>query len=271
MERALYEDYRGSDLTARAVLPEGQRCWARVVAREPGLLCGVAVAEAVFRQLDPDLALEERCHDGDALQPGQVLLELQGRAQPVLAGERVALNFLQHLSGIASLAREYSSRASAHGVVILDTRKTIPGLRELEKYATRVGGVQNHRLGLFDAILIKDNHLDLAGGLRAALERATGRVAASEIEVEVRSLKELELALPFGVGRVLLDNFTPAEVAQAVALVAHRCLVEVSGGVNLENLDRYLDARPDYISVGRLTHSAPALDLALEVRAAPPG
>ncbi|HEY6538197.1 MAG TPA: carboxylating nicotinate-nucleotide diphosphorylase [Candidatus Dormibacteraeota bacterium] len=265
VSRALAEDYRGRDLTGESVLEAGQACRAEVIAREQGIVCGVAVAEEVFRQVDPELRCTALVGDGGRIAPGTVVLRVEGRARAVLAGERTALNFLQHLSGIASLTDRYVGIASPFGVTILDTRKTLPGLRQLEKYATRTGGARNHRMGLFDAILVKDNHIDLAGGLKAALGRAEHLHPRSEVEVEVRSRSELEAALEEGVGRVLLDNFTPDQVGEAVELVGGRAEVEVSGGVDLDNLAQYATARPDYISVGRLTHSAPALDLALEV------
>ncbi len=265
VERALAEDYRGVDLTGQAVLEEGQRCLAEVIAREPGVLCGMAIAKEVFRQLDAAIDCAELQSDGARLVPGSVALRVSGPARAVLAGERTAVNFLQHLSGIASLAARFVAGASPFGVEILDTRKTVPGLRQLEKYAARTGGAGNHRMGLFDAILIKDNHVDLAGGLGQAIARAAAHHPASEIEVEVRSSAELTLALQYGVGRVLLDNFTPGEVSVAMARVGKRAEVEVSGGVSLENLAEYAAARPDYISVGRITHSAPALDLAMKV------
>jgi nicotinate-nucleotide pyrophosphorylase (carboxylating) len=211
------------------------------------------------------ISCKELIQDGDRLSEGTVPMRIEGPAQGILVGERTALNFLQHLSGIASLTAKFVALASPYGVEILDTRKTIPGLRLLEKYATRTGGARNHRLGLFDAILIKDNHADLAGGLGAALARATARHPAREMEVEVRSKEELEVALQFGVARVLLDNFTPAAAAEAVKLVDGRAEVEISGGVDLDNLIQYAAAYPNYISVGRLTQSAPALDLAMKV------
>ena len=263
--RALAEDWRGSDLTGAAVVDPGQRCLAQVVAREQGVLCGVALAREVFRQVDPAIRCTQLMQDGDRLSEGGVPLRVEGLAQGILVGERTALNFLQHLSGIASLTAKFVAVASPYGVEILDTRKTIPGLRVLEKYATRTGGARNHRMGLYDAILIKDNHSDLAGGLAAALERARARHPARELEVEVRSKEELEVALQFGVGRVLLDNFRPEAAAEAVKLVEDRSEVEISGGVDLDNLGRYAAARPQYISVGRLTQSAPALDLAMKV------
>jgi len=265
VERALAEDYRGTDLTGEAVLTEGQRCVAEVISRESGVLCGLAIVQEVFRQVDNSIGCADLLQDGARLQAGSVVMRVTGPALAVLAGERTAVNFLQHLSGIASLTARFVAVASPFGVEILDTRKTVPGLRQLEKYAARIGGARNHRMGLYDAILIKDNHVDLAGGLTEALTRATTRHPAREVEVEVRSQAELAEALEFGVGRVLLDNFTPAEVTAAVALVGVRSEVEVSGGVTLQNLAEYAAARPNYISVGRITHSAPALDLALKV------
>lgn len=265
MARALAEDWRGTDLTGAAVVDPGQRCIAQVIAREEGVLCGIELAAEVFRQVDPAISCTELLRDGARLHEGSVPMRVEGPAQGVLVGERAALNFMQHLSGIASLTAKFVAVASPFGVEILDTRKTIPGLRRLQKYATRTGGARNHRMGLYDAILIKDNHSDLAGGLEAALDRATRRHPARELEVEVRSSEELGVALEFGVGRVLLDNYTPEAAAEAVNLVGDRAEVEISGGVDLDNLAQYAAARPNYISVGRLTQSAPALDLAMKV------
>jgi nicotinate-nucleotide pyrophosphorylase (carboxylating) len=263
--RALREDWRGSDLTGAAVVEPGQSCRAQVIARQEGVLCGIALAKEVFRQVDPAIRCTELMRDGDLLSKGSVPIRIEGPAEGILVGERTALNFLQHLSGIASFTATFVAVASPYGVEILDTRKTIPGLRILEKYATRTGGARNHRMGLYDAILIKDNHSDLAGGLAVALGRATARHRAQEVEVEVRSEAELEVALQFGVGRVLLDNFTSEAAGEAVTLIDGRAEVEISGGVDLDNLGRYAAARPNYISVGRLTQSAPALDLAMKV------
>ncbi|MGA7173489.1 MAG: carboxylating nicotinate-nucleotide diphosphorylase [Candidatus Dormiibacterota bacterium] len=268
VERALAEDFRGTDLTGEAVLDEAQRGVAEVISREPGVLCGVAITQEVFRQVDSSVECAELLLDGARLQQGSVAMRVTGPARSLLAAERTAVNFLQHLSGIASLTAQFVRVASPFGVEILDTRKTLPGLRQLEKYAARTGGARNHRMGLFDAILIKDNHVDLAGGLRQAVARAATHHPAKEIEIEVRTEGELEQAVEAGVGRVLLDNFSPEGVRAAVAWVGNRAEVEVSGGVNLENLAAYAGARPNYISVGRITHSAPALDLAMKVIAA---
>lgn len=263
--RALAEDYQGADLTTESVVGAEQICQAKVVSREPGILCGLAVAEAVFLALDPSVTVRPLLRDGDTMKPGSTILEIDGPARAILSGERTALNFLQRLSGISSLTGEFVAVASRYGVVILDTRKTTPGLRRLEKYATRVGGGENHRMGLYDAVLIKDNHVDLAGGLVAAVASALKIAPKVNIEVEVRDMGELEQALSLGIGRVLLDNFTPAGVKAAVELVGGRCPVEVSGGVDLENLEQYARARPNYISVGLLTHSPRALNIALKV------
>jgi len=265
VERALAEDYQGQDLTGEAVVEADQRGSAEVIAREPGVLCGVGIAREVFRQVDDSLVFDELLQDGVRLVDGSVVLRVTGQARAILAGERTAVNFLQHLSGIASLTARFVRVAGPFGVTILDTRKTLPGLRQLEKYAARTGGARNHRMGLFDALLIKDNHVDLAGGLGAAVARATTRHPAQEVEVEVRSQAELGQALDLGVGRVLLDNFTPQEVRAAIARVGGRAEIEVSGGVTLENLAEYAQEHPTFISVGRLTHSAPALDLAMKV------
>ncbi|MGC1193158.1 MAG: carboxylating nicotinate-nucleotide diphosphorylase, partial [Candidatus Dormiibacterota bacterium] len=250
------------------LLDEGQRGVAEVISREPGVLSGVAIAQQVFRQVDSTVECAELLLDGARLQQGSVAMRVTGPARSLLAAERTAVNFLQHLSGIASLTAQFVRVASPFGVEILDTRKTLPGLRQLEKYAARTGGARNHRMGLFDAILIKDNHVDLAGGLRQAVARAATHHPAKEIEIEVRTEGELEQAVEAGVGRVLLDNFSPEGVRAAVAWVGNRAEVEVSGGVNLVNLAAYAGARPNYISVGRITHSAPALDLAMKVIAA---
>lgn len=267
VERSLAEDLGEGDLTSLAVLEEAECCRAQIVARAKGVVCGLPLAVEVFRQLDERILCRALAEDGDQVAKGASLLELSGPARGILAGERTALNFLQHLSGVASLSRLFVEAAAPFQVDILDTRKTLPGLRQLEKYATRVGGARNHRMGLYDAILVKDNHATVAGGLGVALGRARRSHPGAEIEAEVRDLSELDLALEFGVGRVLLDNFSPQSVTEAVARAAGRAQVEVSGGVTMENLRDFAAARPDYISVGRLTHSAPALDLALEVSA----
>jgi nicotinate-nucleotide pyrophosphorylase (carboxylating) len=224
------------------------------------------VAEAVFLAVDPDLDFQPDCTDGAHLAPGDHLAVIGGSARSLLRAERTALNFLQHLSGIATATAEAVRLLHGTGVRLLDTRKTTPGMRRLEKYAVSVGGGQNHRNGLWDHYLVKDNHVDIAGGVRAAVEAARRhRQGHPErgLEVEVRNLAELAEAIDSGVDRVMLDNFSPAAATEAMATVRGRCEVEISGGVTLDNLRAYAAAHPDFISLGFLTHSAPALDLSM--------
>jgi nicotinate-nucleotide pyrophosphorylase (carboxylating) len=266
IQRALAEDIGAGDITGEATIPAGRRALARIKAKAPGVVAGLMLAEAVFHAVDPDLDFQADCTDGAHLAPGDHVAVIGGSARALLAAERTALNFLQRLSGIATTTAEAVRLVHGSGVRLLDTRKTTPGLRALEKYAVAVGGGVNHRSGLWDHYLLKENHVELAGGIGPAVAavREHGRDHRERgVEVEVRSLRELEEALAAGVDRVLLDNFSPTTAAEAVALVAGRCEVEISGGVNLENLRAYAAAHPDFISLGWLTHSAPALDMSM--------
>jgi nicotinate-nucleotide pyrophosphorylase (carboxylating) len=230
------------------------------------VLAGIHVAEAVFLAVDPDLDFHADCTDGARLAPGDHVAVIGGSARALLTAERTALNFLQHLSGIATATAEAVRLVHGTGVRLLDTRKTTPGLRRLEKYAVSVGGGHNHRAGLWDHYLVKENHVDLAGGVAEALEAARRHGARNPergLEVEVRNLGELAAALAAGVDRVMLDNFSPSAAAEAVATINGRCEVEVSGGVTIDNLRAYAAAHPDFISLGFLTHSAKALDLSM--------
>lgn len=230
------------------------------------MLAGILVAEAVFLAVDPDLDFEAGCTDGAHLRTGDHVAVIGGSARSLLTAERTALNFLQHLSGIATATAEAVRLLHGTGVRLLDTRKTTPGLRRLEKYAVSVGGGQNHRAGLWDHYLVKENHVDLAGGVGAAVEAVKRhRLGHPErgLEVEVRNPAELAEAIAAGVDRVMLDNFSPAAATEAVATVKGRCEVEISGGVTLDNLRAYAAAHPDFISLGFLTHSARALDLSM--------
>ena len=235
------------------------------------MIAGIRVAEAVFRAVDEKVDFEVGCTDGSRVSPGDHVAVIGGRARSLLAAERTALNFLQRLSGIATATAEAVRLAQGAGVRILDTRKTTPGLRRLEKYAVLMGGGVNHRRGLYDAYLIKENHITVAGGVGKAIEEARLHRAAQSgsaavpITVEVRGLEELGEALEHRPDRVMLDNFSPRLAAQAVAMVGGRAEVEISGGVTLENLRAYAAARPDFISLGWLTHSAPALDLSMSI------
>lgn len=260
----LAEDSAGRDVTSEAVVPAGTVCSARLLLREPGVICGLEIAGLVFRELDPAARLEPRARDGDELEPGEIAL-VHGDARAVLAGERVALNVLSRLSGIATLTRRFVDAVAGTGVVILDTRKTTPGLRALEKLAVARGGGVNHRLTLADAVLIKDNHLRLAGGVSEALRRVEAAARDVPVEVECDTLDQVREALAAGAARILLDNMDAGRLTEAVALVAGRAELEASGGITLANVRRVAETGVDFISIGALTHSAPALDLSLEV------
>jgi nicotinate-nucleotide pyrophosphorylase (carboxylating) len=271
IELALAEDLGEGDLTTRAVVPEGARARARIRQKEPGVVAGLAVARAVFERVDPELEFEAHCPEGRWRESGAVA-EITGAAASILAGERVALNFLGRLSGVATLTARYVRAVEGTGALILDTRKTTPGLRELEKRAVRMGGGVNHRGGLYDAILVKENHAALAGGVgeatRLAMEAAPGlaRSAGREsivVEVECATLAEVEDAVSAGVPRILLDNMSPDELRRAVAVAGGRAELEASGGITLDTIRAVAETGVDYVSVGGLTHSAPALDVSL--------
>lgn len=270
VDLALAEDVGQGDWTSLWAVPAHVAARGRLVAKAEGVLAGTEVVDAVYRRLEP--AVEVRWHrrDGDAVRPGEVIAELQGPGRALLTGERVALNFLQHLSGVATLTRRFVDAVAGTGVRILDTRKTTPGLRALEKAAVRAGGGHNHRPALDAMVLLKENHLALGGGLRAAVEavrRANAQGLA--VELEVRSLAELEEALPLELDWILLDNFSVPQLRQAVERVrrypGRRPQLEASGGVTLETVRALAETGVDAISVGALTHSAPALDLSLLV------
>ena len=260
---ALAEDIGSGDISTEATVSADRTALARIKAKAPGVIAGVMLAEAVFLAVDPSLDFEAGCTDGTRVAPGDHVAVVGGSARALMVAERTALNFLQHLSGIATTTAEALRLVQGTGVRLLDTRKTTPGMRRLEKYAVSVGGGHNHRMGLFDSYLLKENHVALAGGVGAAVAAARSHGAAAPIEVEVRDRQELDEALAAGADRILLDNFTPTDAAEAVAHVAGRAEVEVSGGVNLDNLRAYAAAHPDYISLGWLTHSAPALDVSM--------
>ncbi len=263
--RALAEDVGAGDITTEATIPEAARARAVILAKQEAVVAGLPLVAAVFQRLDPRVAVEPVSQDGGRVAPGDVVARLEGRARALLTGERTALNFLQHMSGVATLAARYAEAVEGTGARVLDTRKTIPGLRALDKYAVRMGGAHNHRMGLFDAVLIKDNHIRAAGGVSAAVERA--RAAAPEgavVEVEAQNTAEVKEAVCSGADVILLDNMTPEEVKRAVALIAGRAKTEVSGGITLKTVRSYAECGVDYISVGEITHSARAVDFSLE-------
>ena len=265
IEMALTEDIGAGDATSLAVLPADLMLHARIIAKAAGVIAGLPVAAAVFDQVDAGLHMTSHVHDGDAVRPGHLVAEVAGPAQGMLAAERTALNFLQRLAGIASLTRAFVGAVAGTSAVILDTRKTHPGYRVLEKYAVRMGGGQNHRMGLYDMMLIKENHIAAAGSIAAAVERGRAAYPDLPIEVEVKNLDELRQALPLDVARVMLDNMSLDLMAEAVALTAGRVPLEASGNVDLDRVRAIAATGVDYISVGALTHSAPALDLSMLV------
>lgn len=264
---ALEEDTGRGDLTTWLTVPAGLEGHAEIVAKEQGVLAGLPLARKIFDRLGAtEVTVRAHLAEGETLLPGSVVATFQGPVSYLLTGERVVLNFLQHLSGVATLTRRYVEAISGTGARILDTRKTRPGLRLLEKYAVRVGGGRNHRLGLDDGVLIKDNHIIAAGGLRAAVERArAGAPHVVRIEVECDTLSAVEEALTAGADTILLDNMSVEQIAQAVRSIGGRALVEASGGISLQTVRATAETGVDLISVGALTHSAPALDLSMRI------
>jgi nicotinate-nucleotide pyrophosphorylase (carboxylating) len=268
VDRALAEDIGSGDVTTRATVPEMARAEAIIRQKQPGVVYGLDVVELVFARVDPDLAVEARASEGRWREGGEVLAA-RGPAAAILAAERTALNFLARLSGIATLTARCVSAVEGTGVRILDTRKTTPGLRWLEKAAVRAGGGVNHRAGLYDAVLIKENHVALAGGIAQAVGRARRAAPGLELEVECRTGVEIDDALAAGARRILLDNMSPAQLRAAVAQVAGRATLEASGGMTLETLRDHASTGVQFISMGALTHSAPALDFSMTLISQP--
>lgn len=262
VDRALAEDVGGGDVTSEATVPAGARARARITQKAPGVIFGLEAAEEVFRTLDPELHAGRLCAEGKWREGGPVL-ELEGRARALLTGERTALNLLGRLSGVATLTARYVRAVEGSACRILDTRKTTPGLRALEKAAVAAGGGSNHRAGLYDMVLIKENHAALAGGVGAAVRAARAHAPELGLEVECRTLAEVQEALAAGAPMILLDNMNAAQLRKAVALVAGRAQLEASGGVSLESVREVAGSGVDFVSIGALTHSAPALDLSL--------
>jgi nicotinate-nucleotide pyrophosphorylase (carboxylating) len=292
VRRALAEDIGAGDATVLATVPAGASARARIVAKSRVVCAGLPIVERVLRALDETATVEMLANDGDAVGKGGEVLRIGGRARAVLTGERTALNFLAHLSGVATLTRQFVERLAGTNARIRDTRKTTPGLRLLEKYAVRMGGGTNHRMGLYDAILLKENHVALAGGVKAALDRAHAYAstvgpmrettayeaaggpredpapASLPIQIEVRDQAELREALGAGAEAVLLDNMSPEAAGRCVKLarsLRRDCVIEISGGITLENVREYAGTGADFVSAGALTHSAPAADLSLLV------
>jgi nicotinate-nucleotide pyrophosphorylase (carboxylating) len=293
VRRALAEDVGSGDATTTAIVPQGTPAKAAIMSRQTLVCAGLPIAENVFRALDPKMRIGCLHNDGSFVEPGAELIELAGEAQAILTGERTALNFLTHLCGIATLTRRFVEQLAGTHARIRDTRKTTPGLRALEKYAVKCGGGSNHRFGLFDAILIKENHIAIAGGVKAALDRAHAYTSlkmraprtasaydaagldpevvgpgALSVQIEVRDERELREALEAGAEAVLLDNMTPEEAKRCVELarsLRRDCVIEISGGITLDNARAYAETGADFLSSGALTHSASAANLSLLV------
>jgi nicotinate-nucleotide pyrophosphorylase (carboxylating) len=264
VRRALEEDVGGGDITTAATVDPAQRARGTFIVKADAVLAGVDVSVEVFRQIEPGVAAAFLRSDRQTCAPGDVIGTIEGLASTLLTAERTALNFLQRLSGIATRTRRFVDAAGGR-IVILDTRKTTPLLRELEKYAVRAGGGSNHRIGLFDAVLVKDNHIRLAGGVPAAIARVRERQPGAAVEIEVQTLEELDEALARGVECVLLDNMSTEQIAGAVRRTAGRSKIEISGGVTLERIPELAATGADFVSVGALTHSAPAIDISFEI------
>mgnify|MGYP003444993347 CR=1 FL=1 len=265
---AFKEDIGDGDHTTLSCIPHDLEGRARLLVKQDGILCGVELAKKIFAKFDPTLKMTQYLHDGDAIKKGDVAFVVEGKTISILQTERLVLNFMQRLSGIATQTHEYVKLLEGTGTKILDTRKTTPGLRLLEKYAVKVGGGENHRIGLYDMILIKDNHIDYAGGVTAAITKTKEYLKAKrknlKIEVEARTLHEIKEILHFDVDRILIDNFTPEETKTAIALINGKCKTESSGGITKESIRAYAEAGVDYISVGALTHHISSLDLSLK-------
>jgi nicotinate-nucleotide pyrophosphorylase (carboxylating) len=264
VRRALEEDVRSGDITTDATVPAAQQARGAFLAKADCIVAGLDVALEAFRQLEPDIRVDFHKRDGDACEAGEVIADVYGPARVLLVAERTALNFLQRLSGIATRARRYVD-ATGGRLTVLDTRKTTPTLRALEKYAVRAGGGTNHRVGLFDAVLIKDNHIRLAGGVAAAIQRSRRYNPGLPIEVEAQTLEEVDQAIEAGADRILVDNMATTDIRAAVKRVEGRATVEISGGVTLDRMAELSTTGADFVSIGALTHSAPAIDISFEI------
>ncbi len=266
IQLALDEDLGLGDITSDNIFTPQDRARAVVVAKEDLVLSGMDIARQTFWLVDETLSFRALKHDGDLVKKGEKVLELEGRTLSILKGERTALNFMQRMSGIATASREYAEIAKPYGVMIVDTRKSQPGMRKLDKYAVRCGGARNHRMSLSDSVMIKDNHIAAAGSITAAVKRIKNAIGHTpKIEVETTNLEEVKEALQAGADIIMLDNMTPQQAAEAVQFIAGRAITEVSGGVNKQNLAEYCQAKPDVISSGALTHSVPSKDLSLKI------
>jgi nicotinate-nucleotide pyrophosphorylase (carboxylating) len=271
IQQALKEDLGSGDHTSLATIPFDAKGKSKLLIKDEGILAGVEVARQVYRQLDPSVLFEIIIHDGAAVRPGDIAFYISGNSRSILSGERLALNFMQRMSGIATATSQIVKLVRGTGVRILDTRKTTPLLRDLEKEAVRLGGGENHRMGLYDMIMIKDNHVDFAGGISKAIDAVRDYLRLKveglrlKVEIEVRNFDELQEVLDKGgVDRIMLDNFTVTDLARAVKMIGRRYETEASGGINLKNIREYAETGVDFISVGALTHHIKSLDMSLK-------
>lgn len=267
IELALKEDYGSGDITTDNLIDPKLFGTGVILAKEPLIVAGIEIAKQVFQHLDPDTVLKTTYKDGDFIQQGKSFITIEGSMRTLLIGERTALNFLQHLSGIATLVRSYADIVKNKNVRLVDTRKTTPGWRVLEKYAVRVGGADNHRMGLYDGVLIKDNHIAACGGISQSIEKIKNKIShLIKIEIEVSSLEQVMEALNAGADIIMLDNMAVPQIKEAVQMIKGKAVVEVSGNVTRDNLQQLADTGVDIISVGALTHSARCVDISMKIK-----
>lgn len=264
IQRALDEDIQSGDVTSNSIIPASASMHGQIIAKQNGIVAGLDIAQACFRLINPRITFSAQVREGERVQDRECLAKLKGPAQALLTAERTALNFLSRMSGIATLTRQFVDAVAGTGVIILDTRKTAPGLRLVDKLAVKRGGGQNHRMGLYDMILIKDNHIDFAGSLEEAVKRARAAHSGLQIEVEARTLDDVRKGIALEVDRILLDNMSLVEMSEAVRLSARKVKLEASGNVTLDTVRQIAETGVDYISSGALTHSAKVFDVSLE-------
>ncbi len=264
IKNALNEDVGSGDITTDTIFPPDAKCEAQIIAKEKGIIAGIPIAKRVFQELDPEVSFSRNSNDGDRVTPGQEILRIKATVRAVLTGERLALNLLQRMSGIATATSLYVDAVKGSKTKILDTRKTAPGLRVLDKYAVLAGGAQNHRFGLYDLVLIKDNHINFAGGISNAVQIVRSKYQDEfKIEVETSTLDEVKEALSAGADIIMLDNMNISMMKEAVKMINKKALTEASGGITLDTIANITETGVDYISVGAITHSSPALDISL--------
>ena len=267
IELALKEDVGKGDITSKYTIPKDKNTEAEIIAKEDGIICGLDIVRLVYNMIDSSLSFKKKVKEGEKIRVGQKVLSVKGNARSILTGERTALNFLSSLSGTATTARRYVDKIRKYDSKILDTRKTIPGFRLLQKYAVSVGGAKNHRMGLYDMVLIKDNHIEASSGIKNAVSAVKGKIPKNiKIEVETENLKQVEEALEAGVDWIMLDNMPVEDMKKAVKLIDSRAKVEASGGITLDNIEEAAKTGVDYISIGALTHSFNKIDFSMEIK-----